>query len=237
MAPRNIYIHTPTIRELYSDENNLMFFNMLTRNDEEHLKWLKTIFPLYPFDNVWELIVQLFTRYSTIREYSFIFEPLKSFCKLIFSRGDLVLQTDTNNVVYQLDDTHFVSITSEIWDYLSFILRLCCGEKVQRPITFSNEMERQFYLAQQKTEQKINKLRAKQSQNTEADKNLLMKVFLAIMYAFPSFTFDYLLDQTMAQIQWLQKYAAQSMSYEVNAQAFAAGNVKKGTKLKSFLDN
>lgn len=62
-------------------------------------------------------------------------------------------------------------------------------------------MERQFYLAQQKAEQKINRLRAKQAQQNETDKDLLMKVFLAIMYAFPSFTFDYLLDQTMAQIQ------------------------------------
>jgi hypothetical protein len=39
----------------------------------------------------------------------------------------------------------------------------------------------------------------------------------------------------MAQIQWLQKYAAGAVSYEVNAKAFAAGNVKKGKKLDFFI--
>jgi hypothetical protein len=58
---------------------------------------------------------------------------------------------------------------------------------------------------------------------------------LAITYAFPSITIDYLLDQTMAQIQWLQKYAAGAVSYEVNAKAYAAGNVKKGKKLDFFI--
>lgn len=48
-------------------------------------------------------------------------------------------------------------------------------------------------------------------------------------------TIDYLVDQTMAQIQWLQKHAAGAVSYEVNAQAFAAGNVKKGKKLDFFI--
>jgi hypothetical protein len=58
---------------------------------------------------------------------------------------------------------------------------------------------------------------------------------LSITYAFPSLTFDYLYNQTMAQIQWLQKHAAGAMSYEVNAKAFAAGNVKKGKKLDFFI--
>jgi hypothetical protein len=46
---------------------------------------------------------------------------------------------------------------------------------------------------------------------------------------------DYLINQTMAQIQWLQKQAAGAVSYEVNAQAFAAGNMKKGKKLEFFI--
>jgi hypothetical protein len=39
----------------------------------------------------------------------------------------------------------------------------------------------------------------------------------------------------MAQIQWLQTHAAGAVSYEVNAQAFAAGNTKKGKKLEFFI--
>ena len=59
------------------------------------------------------------------------------------------------------------------------------------------------------------------------DPDSILKIFLSIIYSFPSLTFDYLFDQTLAQIQWLQQHAAGAVSYEVNAQAFAAGNMKK----------
>lgn len=86
-------------------------------------------------------------------------------------------------------------------------------------------------MAQREQEEKIAKL--KQSRN--GDKDGLAKVLLSITYAFPSITIDYLCNQTMAQIQWLQKYAAGAVSYEVNAQALAAGNMKKGKKLDFFI--
>ena len=86
-------------------------------------------------------------------------------------------------------------------------------------------------MAQREQEEKIAKL--KQSRN--GDKDGLAKVLLSITYAFPSITIDYLCNQTMAQIQWLQKYAAGAVSYEVNAQAMAAGNMKKGKKLEFFI--
>ena len=86
-------------------------------------------------------------------------------------------------------------------------------------------------MAQREQEEKIAKL--KQSRN--GDKDGLAKILLSITYAFPSITIDYLCNQTMAQIQWLQKYAAGAMSYEVNAQALAAGNMKKGKKLDFFI--
>ena len=97
-------------------------------------------------------------------------------------------------------------------------------------------MERNFYLAQQKAEGRIQALRQQNNAKAASNQDVLMKAFLSITYAFPSITFDFLLDQTMAQIQWLQQYAAKAMSYQVNAQAAAAGNVKKGFKLKSFLE-
>lgn len=87
-----------------------------------------------------------------------------------------------------------------------------------------------MFLAQQEREEKIRRIKS-QSENKEG----LIQALLAITYAFPSFTIDYLFDQTMAQIQWLQKYAAGAVSYEVNAQAYAAGNVKKGKKLDFFI--
>ena len=86
-------------------------------------------------------------------------------------------------------------------------------------------------MAQREQEEKIAKLK----QSRDGDKDGLAKVLLSITYAFPSITIDYLCNQTMAQIQWLQKYAAGAMSYEVNAQAMAAGNMKKGKKLEFFI--
>lgn len=86
-------------------------------------------------------------------------------------------------------------------------------------------------MAQREQEEKIAKLK----QSRDGDKDGLAKVLLSITYAFPSITIDYLCNQTMAQIQWLQKYAAGAMSYEVNAQALAAGNMKKGKKLEFFI--
>jgi len=101
---------------------------------------------------------------------------------------------------------------------------------VEKPLIFSSEEARKFFLAQQAAEEKIRKTRAK-----DGDKDGLIKMMLVITYKFPSLTIDYLFDQTMAQIQWLQKLAAGAVSYEVNAQAFAAGNTKKGKKLDFFI--
>lgn len=253
--PSIIYLHTPTIKELYCNDDLVMIFNLLTRNDEKHLKTLKLMFPLKDFNNVAELLLQLYSYYFVFEEYRFLINPVDSLFKLIFKTNerencDLVLYTDPQDkqlkIAYKYnlknDDKHknyYINITSEIWDYISYILRLSCGEKVARPITFSNEMERNFYLAQQKAESRIQALRQKNNEKmakTASNQDILMKAFLSITYAFPSITFDFLLNQTMAQIQWLQQYAAKAMSYQVNAQAAAAGNVKKGFKLKSFLE-
>lgn len=86
-------------------------------------------------------------------------------------------------------------------------------------------------MAQKEKEEKIKRLK----EQNNVDKDALIKAFLSITYAFPSLTMDYLCNQTMAQIQWLQKYAAGAVSYEVNAQAMAAGNMKKGKKLDFFI--
>lgn len=125
-----------------------------------------------------------------------------------------------------------LTITEEIWDYVLYVLKLICGEKVSLPPTFNSEAEKAFYKAQQEAEERIRKVREK---NQSGDKDGLVKMFLSITYAFPALTFDYLSHQTMAQIQWLQSYAAGSVSYEVNAKAFAAGNMKKGSKLDFFI--
>ena len=82
-------------------------------------------------------------------------------------------------------------------------------------------------------EEKINRIKNSSSNKKDSNESLL-KTFLTIRYKF-GFSFEYLFEQTLAPIQWLQKYAAGAVSYEVNAQAFAAGNMKKGKSLDFFI--
>lgn len=124
-----------------------------------------------------------------------------------------------------------IEMNEELWEYILYILQSSQGEKIAKPLTFDSPEAKQFYLAQKANDERIASIRNKK----EGDADAMAKMMLSITYAFPSLTIDYLADQTMAQIQWLQKHAAGAVSYEVNAQAFAAGNMKKGTKLDFFI--
>lgn len=126
-----------------------------------------------------------------------------------------------------------LTITSEIWNYITYILKLSSGVKATQPRTFNSAEEKAFFLKQQEYELRIQQLRQKDS--TNSDKESLMKMLLTIIYVFPSLSLDYLFDQTLAQIRWLHTFAAGEASYLVNAQACAAGNMKKGTKLDFFI--
>ena len=128
-----------------------------------------------------------------------------------------------------------VTITPEIWNYVVYLLKLTCGEKVQKPRIFESAEEKAFFIKQQEMENRIKKIKRNANDKKEGGEDQLMKKILAISYSFPHLSFDYLFDQTMAQIHWLATYAAQEVSYRVSSQAYAAGNLKKGSKLDFFI--
>jgi hypothetical protein len=66
------------------------------------------------------------------------------------------------------------------------------------PPTFNTPEEKKFYEAQQAAEKRIANLR---KENSSTDEDFLIKMLLAITYSFPNLSFDYLFNQTMAQIQ------------------------------------
>ena len=68
------------------------------------------------------------------------------------------------------------------------LVQLSYGEKTSLPPVFDSEAARELYLAQKKNEDRIRQLRAQKSSNEEG----LLKMFLSIIYAFPSITFDWL---------------------------------------------
>ena len=215
-----VHLILKPVKELYLDEQWNMAYHLLTRDDYKTLLMLKKDVTITPFQALTILLCDL-GKYDKFAKFATI---LRSELEEIIPDFNI----DYQNQQLKVGDN---IITEEIWERITYLLKLSCGEKVTPPLTFDSEEARKFYLAQKAAEERINKLRA----NKQGDADALSKMMLSITYAFPSITIDYLLNQTLAQIQWLQKYAAGAMSYEVNAKAFAAGNVKKGKKLDFFI--
>ena len=67
-----------------------------------------------------------------------------------------------------------------------------------QPLHFNNPQVREFFEKQQELEKKIQEAKNKGKGSNNDD---LLKAFLMITYYFPSLTFDYLFNQTMAQIR------------------------------------
>ena len=211
-------VKLPTIREfIQMDKINATYHIWILSTDK-----MKSIIPI-PCEDSFDLVNNILFKLGIYKEYSSIINSFKE--ALEFFIPNIII--DYKNKKLIVDN---ITITSEIWEYILYLLRLSCGEKVEKPRIFSSEDERQFYLAQKKMEEKIKNIKTQKPGDSEA----LLKSFLTIQYKF-NLSFDYLAEQTLAQIQWLQGYAAGAVSYEVNAQAFAAGNMKKGKKLDFFI--
>ena len=214
----------PTIRELYQDEAVNLIRNFLTCSKEQ----LAQFNPFQDEDEIDSYHVILTTifdlaPYAEYREYAARFrEGLQK----------ILPGTEFNNTNHTITIAQNVKLNEDICNYVGYILKLSCGEKADAPVMLKTEEERKFYAAQKAAEDKIATIRR---QNNSGQTDSLLKSFLFIEYAFPSYSHDYLLDQTMAQIRWLQNYAAGSVSYKVNEKTFAAGNMKKGSKLDFFI--
>lgn len=212
-------LKVPVIKDLYTDTQWSNIFFLWTRTPKDAQKYYYK-----EITTALDMVTLIVFDASQYQEYSKLSKQYKEYLQKWIPN----IEFDYQNQELKVNN---ITITAEIWDHILYLLRLSCGEKVVQPPVFSSEEARKLYLAQQEQEEKIRRIKAQASH----DKDGLMRVFLAITYAFPSITFDYLFNQTMAQIQWLQKYAAGAVSYEVNAKAYAAGNVKKGKKLDFFI--
>ena len=214
-------LRVPTISDLLLNKELSISYNLWTASLEKLQKdsGLKC-------DSSLEFVLKILFELNIYKE----FENLSRFFEtaLQFFIPDVTIDYVKKHLI-----VNEIIITDEVWDYILYLIKRSQGEKVEKPPTFQTEQDRQNYLAQKKLDDKIKRI--KQQNAANADPNGLLKIFLSITYAFPSLTFDYLFNQTMAQIHWLQEYAAGSVSYEVNAKAFAAGNIKKGSKLDFFI--
>lgn len=214
-----------TVRDFFVDDNWNATYNLLTMSIKEVNKQIKINFSSsFEFVNV--LIFQL----GAFKEYMEMAKHFKNYLTQLIPSIDIDTKHHVINIL--TEQKKQLVVTEEIWEFIIYILRTTTGEKVEKPITFVDEAAKQFYLAQKAAEEKVARIK---NQNKTQNSDGLISTLLMITYAFPSITIDYLFDQTLAQIQWLAEKAAGSVSYEVNAQAFAAGNTKRDFKLDFFL--
>lgn len=211
------------VRDFVEDESWNQTFYLLTLNV---LDWKEMFGGKIDYDESLYYIQTVIFQLAAYKQYREVANNFEKYIKELIP--SLEIQNTTKEFII-----NGVTITPEIWNYVIYVLQLTCGKKVQKPHTFSTPAERSFYLKQQEMERRIKKIR--QNNATKGEDDGILKSMLAITYSFPSISFDYLFDQTLAQIHWLAKMAAQEVSYRVNAQAFAAGNMKKGKKLEFFI--
>ena len=189
---------------------------------------IKKMLPMV--EDSYDLIINIIFKLGFYKEY----KELSS--RFIAALHDVLVDMEVDwkqhQIIWKNQKKDSLIIDNEIWEYILYILKLSCGEKIDPPRQFQSEEEKEFYLAQKRYENQIKKIK----QNAKSgDSDGLIKAFLLITYTFPSLTIDYLFNQTMAQIRWLQEYAAGAVSYSFNEKAMAAGNVKKGKKLDFFI--
>lgn len=218
---KQLIMHLKTIKDIFTDLDWCRFYGFISKKADENDS--KNIYKLLDIQDSYALIKMILFDLGQYEQFRKFYDIIKYGLESLFVN----IQYDMLSKQIIIQD---VIITPEIWDYIVYILKLSYGENIKPPMQFDSEEARQFFLAQQQYEEKIRNIR-----NQNGGEDSILKVLLTITYAFPSLTIDYLGNQTMAQIHWLQKYAGGAVSYNVNAQAFAAGNVKKDSKLEFFI--
>jgi len=211
--------HCPSVRDLFLNEDmSLTIFCITTSDDKvQNVMSLKA-------DNRLDFFEKLFFEFGGYKQINPLVQKLSTSLKQLLPGFELDFQTKTFKV-------NGLTITKEIWDYITYLVKLSCGEKISQPLIFDSPEAEAFWKKQQEMDAKIKKLKA----DKEGDPEGLIKNLMAITYSFPSFTIDYLYNQTMAQIHWLRELAAGEVSYRLQSQAAAAGNIKKGNKLNFFI--
>jgi hypothetical protein len=147
--------------------------------------------------DLYDILILILTDLGKYSAYSGIYHSIVYGFNKILTNFKIDL---ANKQIY----ANSVEITREVLEYLLYVIKESNGEQVEEPHQFASEAERAFYLAQKEYEDQIKNIRQKQQGDSQ---DAMLKIFLSITYVFPSFTFEYLFEQTLAQIRWLQKYS------------------------------
>lgn len=215
-----ITFSAPSLRDLISNFQLNICVGFLKKTYTE----LQKAFEIWEPRNFYDIFVILITKAGVYREYIELKTNVWEGFKVLFKKHEL---TCTENDIY-IDD---VFLDEGLFNIIIYLLKKLNGESVQPPVIAKTPEEQAFLDEMNKMNEKVARIKG---QNKSAKEDDLLKIFATICYIFPMMTFDYLLDQTMYQISWLQKYASKGVNYSIEEKAFAAGNMKK--KLKFFLE-
>lgn len=228
LSKSSFNINLPTVKDFIENKAWLELYTILTKPLSE----LQKAFPVLNITSSYEVICFI-CKNTALLEYFDLAADIKLAMKFLFG-DDCNWVSQKQKFEIQQFKNEFITITSQICDYVIDVIKLSCGKSITPQITPTSEEARKFFAQQKKLQEEIDALKAKKNSST-ADTDDIIKVLLRITYSFPSLDIDYLFNQTLAQIYWLSKYSAESVSYQVKSQAYAAGNLKKGTKLDFFI--
>lgn len=214
--------HCPTIKEMFLNEALSLTLFCLTASDEK----VGQMIQLKDINSRLQFFQSIIFDLGAFKQISPMAKKLREGLTFLIPTFKCEFQTKS----LKIGD---ITITKEIWDYIVYLVKLCCGEKISKPLVFDSPEAEAFWKKQQEMDARIKKL--KQDNSPEGDNKGLIKQLIAINYSFPSLSIDYLHNQTMAQIHWLRELAAGEVSYRLQSQAAAAGNIKKGSKLNFFI--
>lgn len=217
-----IILLAPTVRSLYEKANLSLVVNFMRREFAD----MEKLFKIWKPNSMFEILKLLMNEAGQYREFIGYKQGILEGLQNLFV--DPVILDNLGNLWIGE-----VLLDEELYKYIVYVVRRLSGEKIEPPKVFKSKEEEEYFKMMEANEAKIRKIR--QQSNRQEGQDVEMKMMLYIQYAFPQYTIDYLADQTFFQLIWLQQKAIKAINYEVEAKAYAAGNMKK--KLKFFLED
>lgn len=209
----NFEIICPSVKQLLTDQKLSMFLSVFTRINlmkfKESLKLENDVDVVYAF-----LVDPAFTNLKEFKKVGKIVRYMFENFLVNFSIKERKLYV--NNIL--INEENFQEILG-VW-------RVACGFKEEGPKKFKTPAAKKLYEQQLLAEAKIASMKKKEKESEDS----LTQVCLVIIYAFPSFSIEYLFELTLMQLFWLQAYALKVCSYNLESNAYANGNLKKAPK-------
>ena len=205
-----VIIHIPSYREVLNESSYAFLFNFIDENKIEEMSQSlkhKTITTTIE-------MLMCNPEITNIKEFAPISNALRKGFKLVFP--DFRVSDDRH--IYFKD----VPLDDDLWNEIRYVYSNGYGVQTEKMPEFANELARQIYLKSIAAKKKSRDIKNK----SESSGDKTVHVFSLIAYKFP-YTFEQILDMTIAQVNYLQSIASKMIAYENGMSAYTAGNMKK----------